>query len=77
MTPWTDVPLRAAPDLVDRRAQLAAACVHEPGVLIIDGLFEHLHVRDRAMLAGVIIDLEHDMSVVASERDNDSLLPFR
>jgi ABC-type multidrug transport system ATPase subunit len=76
LMPWAEVPLRAAPDLVARRARLAAACVHEPSLLIIDGLFDHLGVRDRAILAGVITELERDMSVVAIERDADSLLLF-
>jgi ABC-type multidrug transport system ATPase subunit len=76
LMPWAEVPLRAAPDLVARRARLAAACVHEPSLLIIDGLFDHLEVRDRAILAGVITELERDMSVVAIERDADSLLLF-
>lgn len=76
LMPWAEVPLRAAPDLVARRARLAAACVHEPRLLIIDGLFDHLEVRDRAILAGVITELERDMSVVAIERDVDSLLLF-
>lgn len=76
LMPWAEVPLRAAPDLVARRARLAAACVHEPSLLIIDGLFDNLEVRDRAILAGVITELERDMSVVAIERDADSLLLF-
>jgi ABC-type multidrug transport system ATPase subunit len=76
LMPWAEVPLSAAPDLVVRRARLAAACVHEPNLLIIDGLFDHLGVRDRAILAGVITELERDMSVVALERDADSLLLF-
>jgi ABC-2 type transport system ATP-binding protein len=76
LMPWAEVPLRAAPDLVARRARLAAACVHEPSLLIIDGLFDNLGVRDRAILAGVVTELERDMSVVAIERDADSLLLF-
>jgi ABC-type multidrug transport system ATPase subunit len=76
LMPWAEVPLSAAPDLVERRTRLAAACVHEPSLLIIDGLFDHLEVRDRAILAGVITELERDMSVVAIERDSDSLLLF-
>ena len=76
LTAWAEVPLRAAPDLVARRARLAAACVHEPSLLIIEGLLDHLEVRERAILAGVITELERDMSVVAIERDSDSLLLF-
>ena len=76
LMPWAEVPLRAAPDLIARRARLAAACVHEPSLLITDGLFDHLGVRDRAILAGVVTELERDTSVVAIERDADSLLLF-
>ena len=76
LMPWAEVPLGAAPDLITRRARLAAACVHEPSLLIIDGLFDNLGVRDRAILAGVITELERDMSVVAIERNADSLLLF-
>lgn len=76
LMPWAEVALAAAPDLVVRRARLAAACVHEPNLLIVDGLFDHLGVRDRAILAGIITELERDMSVVAIDRDADSLLLF-
>jgi ABC-2 type transport system ATP-binding protein len=76
LTPWADVQLRAAPDLVARRTRLAAACVHEPSLLIIDGLFDRLGVRDRAILAGVVTEFTRDISVVAIERDADSLLLF-
>jgi ABC-type multidrug transport system ATPase subunit len=76
LMPWEQVPLRAAPDLVVRRARLAAACVHEPSLLIIDGLFDHLGVRDRAILAGIVTELARDTAIVAVERDADSLLLF-
>ncbi len=76
LMPWADVQLRAAPDLVARRARLAAACVHEPSLLIIDGLFDNLEVRDRAILAGVVTEFSRDIPIVAIERDADSLLLF-
>lgn len=76
LMPWAEVPMRSAPDLVSRRARLAAACVHEPDLLIIDGLFDHLGVRDRAILAGVVTELKRDTSIVAVERDAESLLLF-
>lgn len=76
LMPWADVQLRAAPDLVVRRARLAAACVHEPSLLIVDGLFDRLGIRDRAILAGVITEFARDIPVVAIERDADSLLLF-
>lgn len=76
LMPWAEVPMRLAPDLVARRARLAAACVHEPKLLIIDGLFDHLGVRDRAILAGTLTELKRDTSIVAIEHDAESLLLF-
>src|SRR6202044_1131857 len=49
--PWGGVALRAAPELVARGARLAAACVHEPDLLIVNGLFDQLPTMDRIMLA--------------------------
>jgi ABC-2 type transport system ATP-binding protein len=74
LTAWADVQLRSAPDRVARRARLAAACVHEPNLLIIDGLLDHLPALDRRVLAGVISDLARDAAIVAIGRDADSLL---
>ncbi len=76
LVPWAQVPLRAAPGLVARRARLAAACVHEPDLLVIDGLFDHLNLRDRLALADVVRDLKRDMSLVALGADADALLLF-
>jgi ABC-type multidrug transport system ATPase subunit len=74
--PWGDVPLRAAPELVARRARLAAACVHEPDLLIVNGLFDQLPAMERAMLADIVRDLRRDTSIVALGRDADTLLLF-
>jgi|SRR5215469_12472361 len=74
LMPWADVPLRSVPDLVSRRARLAAACVHEPSLLVIDGLLDHLPALDRSVLAGVVADLKRDMSIVAVGHDADTLL---
>jgi ABC-2 type transport system ATP-binding protein len=73
LTAWAEVPLRSAPDRVARRARLAAACVHEPSLLIIDGLLDHLPALDRGVLADVISDLARDASIVAIGREADSL----
>ena len=69
LTPWADVPLRAAPDVVARRARLAAAAVHQPDLLLIDGLLDDLCPRDTAALADAIRDLGTDMTIVATGRD--------
>jgi ABC-2 type transport system ATP-binding protein len=66
LTPWADVPMRAAPDVICRRARLAAAAVHQPDLLLIDGLLDDLSPRDSASLADDIRDLGRDTIVVAT-----------
>ncbi len=73
LTPWADVPLRAAPDVVGRRARLAAAAVHQPDLLLIDGLLDDLALGETAKLADVIRDLGTEMTVVAVGRDPSAL----
>ena len=73
LLPWADVPLRAAPDPVARRARLAAAAVHQPELLLIDGLLDGLDPRDAAVLAACIRDIGLDTGIVASGRDADVL----
>jgi ABC-2 type transport system ATP-binding protein len=76
LTPWADVQLSAAPELVGRRARLAAACVHEPDVLIVDGLFDQLPAMDRAALASTVTELKRDTSIIALGQDAGALLLF-
>ncbi len=73
LTPWAEVPLRAAPDLVLRRARVAAACVHQPKLLIAHGLLDELGPRDRAVLTDLLRDIERDTAVVAIGRDPEPL----
>ena len=73
LTPWADVPLRAAPDPICRRARLAAAAVHEPGLLLIDGLLDDLATRDAVGLADGIRDLNRDMAIIATGRNARTL----
>jgi ABC-2 type transport system ATP-binding protein len=73
LTPWADVPLRSAPDVIGRRARLAAAAVHQPDLLLIDGLLDDLGPGDTIALADVIRDLGRDMAVVAVGRDPSAL----
>jgi ABC-2 type transport system ATP-binding protein len=73
LTPWADVPMRAAPDVIGRRARLAAATVHQPDLLLIDGLLDDLPPRDSAALADALRDLGRDMTVVATGRDAATL----
>jgi ABC-2 type transport system ATP-binding protein len=73
LTPWADVPLRAAPDPIARRARLAGAAVHQPELLLIDGLLDDLAPRDAAALAESIRDIGLDTGIVAAGTDADSL----
>jgi ABC-type multidrug transport system ATPase subunit len=76
LLPWAAVPVRDAPEIVARRARLAAACVHQPDLLIIDGLFDQLPIIDRTILAKTVAELKRDTSIVATGQDADALLLF-
>jgi ABC-2 type transport system ATP-binding protein len=73
LTPWADVPLRAAPDPVARRARLAAAAVHQPELLLLDGLLDGLLARDAAVLADSIEDLSRDAGILLTGGDANML----
>jgi ABC-2 type transport system ATP-binding protein len=73
LTPWADVPVRAVPDVICRRARLAAAAVHQPDLLLIDGLLDDLSLRDASELADAIRDLGREMTIVATGRDPAAL----
>jgi ABC-type multidrug transport system ATPase subunit len=73
LTPWADVPVRAAPPVLARRAKLAAAAVHEPKLLLIDGLLDGLGPADSENVAASIRDLGRDTAIVATGRDSVAL----
>ncbi len=73
LTAWAQVPLRSAPDAICRRARLAAAAVHEPSLLLLDGLLDDLAPRDAAALADCIRDLGRDTAIIAVGRDASAL----
>jgi ABC-2 type transport system ATP-binding protein len=73
LTPWADVPVRTAPDLISRRARLAAAAVHQPDLLLIDGMLDDLALDDTAEMADVVRDLGKDITVVIVGRDSSAL----
>lgn len=66
LTPWADVPLRFAPDAVARRARLAAAAVHQPELLLIDGLLDGVTPREASGLADAIRDLSRDSGILVT-----------
>jgi ABC-2 type transport system ATP-binding protein len=71
--PWADVSVRLAPDLVARRARLAAAAVHQPELLLLDGLLDGLPRRDAGVLADNIRDLGRDCAILVTGCDYGAL----
>jgi len=69
LTQWADVPVRLAPTAIACRAGLAAAAVHEPALLLLDGLLDGLTPRELANLADGVRDLAVDTAVIAAGRD--------
>ncbi|MGO8958006.1 MAG: hypothetical protein ACLQFR_11635 [Streptosporangiaceae bacterium] len=73
LLPWAEVPVRSAPDSIARRARLAAAAVHQPELLLVDGLMDGLPKRDVAVLADSIRDLSRDSGVLVVGWDSAGL----
>jgi ABC-2 type transport system ATP-binding protein len=73
LLPWADVPLRAAPDAVARRARLAAAAVHQPELILLDSLLDELQPRDAAALTEAIRDLSRDCAILVAGCDGQAL----
>ncbi len=73
LTPWAEVPLRAAPDSIARRARLAAAAVHQPELLLLDGLLDGLAARDVTVLSDAIRDLSRDSGILVAGCDRAAL----
>ena len=73
LTAWADVPVRSAPAAVIRRARLAAAALHEPDLLLLDGLLDGLSPQETAIVAGSMRDLARDTSIVATGCDAAAL----
>lgn len=66
LTAWASVPVWSTPRAVRRRAALAAAAVHEPALLLLDGLFDGLTGPEAVSLAGYVRDLARDTAIIAT-----------
>jgi ABC-2 type transport system ATP-binding protein len=73
LSPWAEVPIRLAPESVVRRARLAAAAVHQPELVLLDGLLDGLLARDAAVLADSIEDLSRDAGILLTGVDANTL----
>jgi ABC-type multidrug transport system ATPase subunit len=73
LSPWAEVAVRLAPDVVARRARLAAAAAHQPEVLLLDSILDGLAPRDARALADGIRDLGRDTAVVIAGCDATAL----
>jgi ABC-2 type transport system ATP-binding protein len=73
LMPWAEVTLRAAPDAIARRTRLAAAAVHQPELLLLDGLLDGLTVREVSILGAAIKDLSRDSGILLVGCDRDAL----
>jgi ABC-type multidrug transport system ATPase subunit len=73
LLPWAEVTLRAVPDGIARRARLAAAAVHQPELLLLDGLLDGLPFRDVTALASAIRDLSRDSAILVAGCDGTAL----
>jgi ABC-type multidrug transport system ATPase subunit len=70
LTPWAEVPVRSAPEVIARRARLAAAAACEPRLLILDGLLDDLSPAEAAAVADGIRELSADTAVVLTGRSS-------
>jgi ABC-type multidrug transport system ATPase subunit len=73
LTPWAGVPVRSAPDPVVRRTAIAVAAVHQPDLLLIDGMLDDLSPRDLAVMTDVIGDLRRDAALLITGSDIGAL----
>jgi ABC-type multidrug transport system ATPase subunit len=73
LTPWAEVPVRAAPLAIARRARLAAAAVHQPELLLLDEFLDDLPDRDVPALADGIRELSRDAAIMITGTDPRAL----
>ncbi len=66
---WAGSLIRAVPEDVARRAWLAACTVHEPDLLLVDGLLDGITDEDALALAGFLRRLAAATAVLIAGRD--------
>lgn len=73
LTDWANLPVRAVPVVTARLTWLAAASVHEPGLLLLDGILDGIGDRDAACVADAVRDAAMATAVVLTGRDSARL----
>lgn len=73
LTPWAQVPVWSTPDTVARRVRLAAAAVHEPELLLLDGLLDNLSPQEVSSVADGVRGLGHDTAIIVTGCDAATL----
>ena len=70
---WAGSPVTAVPEHVARRAWLAACTVHQPELLLVDGLLDGVTDDDAQTLATCLRNLAANWPIVVAGRDHTRL----
>lgn len=70
---WADLPVRYVPEVAARLAWLAAASVHEPELLLLDGVLDGMGDRDWGCVADAVREAAMATAVVITGRDPERL----
>jgi ABC-type multidrug transport system ATPase subunit len=70
---WANLPVRAVPEVAARLTWLAAASVHEPELLLLDGVLDGMDDRDASCVADAVREAAMTTAVVVTGRDPERL----
>jgi ABC-type multidrug transport system ATPase subunit len=70
---WANLPVRAVPEVTARLTWLAAASVHEPQLLLLDGVLDGMDDQDAACVADAVREAAAATAVVVTGRDPERL----
>ena len=70
---WANLPVRSVPEGTARLTWLAAASVHEPELLLLDGVLDGMDDRDAVCVADAVRDAAMVTAVVVTGQDPERL----
>jgi ABC-2 type transport system ATP-binding protein len=70
---WASLPVRAVPEVTARLTWLAAAPVHEPDLVLLDGILDGIDGPDAACVADAVRDASMAAPLVVAGRDPERL----